>query len=573
MEILRVAVPSGKQCNQLTTDNGAKYYFNDEGQINDNLFVVSANPLVAVDEAAKNDLGVVDGTGNVIIPTDKKEIKKIEGVDDYLLVVEANPTDPKVLDAINKQNDPGFRPQIANEMAEIEAQIMAEMNRDGTGSKILFADSYSQAGLYDLNGNRVAGTECSFVGQNSTGIYFHDNVKGSASQKMKVEIPVNTDSVFDTEDQTPNQPQIPTESAPTFPFTTEQPQASTDNFGINMNEDGSFANANAMFNTTDSIGVNDSETIPKVDLNENNVASDLDALPADFFDKMQGLNTEVEKPKNDKEVKQEHHYSFEEPEENNIDTYVEPEEPDALISDAIEKFEESYSVVENLKKVIDKRDEKYENMVAEYEKKLARKDEEHHKKIEELNYKYDTDVAKLKNHGANWQSRYQRANARAEVLDEEGKKKTDTIEKLRGQLRAAFEETSKLKTEVTDLSAKYETINEELKTEQKKHKEAEEKANSIQEENNRLIKGRSRLIENMRNMTRQINSVQELVKGVMPEESTKMSKLHENNYVEAKAPTKKIEDEDLVDFSLGNSLTNIPVAFSEDENYSYKENI
>ena len=29
MEILRVAVPSGKQCNQLTTDNGNKYYFND----------------------------------------------------------------------------------------------------------------------------------------------------------------------------------------------------------------------------------------------------------------------------------------------------------------------------------------------------------------------------------------------------------------------------------------------------------------------------------------------------------------------------------------------------------------
>ena len=72
MEILRVAVPSGKQCNQLTTDNGSKYYYNDEGQINDDLFIVSANPLVAVDEAAKTDLGVVDGTGNIVIPMDKK---------------------------------------------------------------------------------------------------------------------------------------------------------------------------------------------------------------------------------------------------------------------------------------------------------------------------------------------------------------------------------------------------------------------------------------------------------------------------------------------------------------------
>ncbi|MBQ3420069.1 MAG: hypothetical protein IJH34_00040, partial [Romboutsia sp.] len=468
MEILRVAVPSGKQCNQITTDDGNKYYFNDEGKINDNLFIVSANPLVVVDEAAKTDLGVIDGAGNVVIPLDKKEIQKIDGVADYLLVVESNPTDSKILDAIGKQNDPGFRPQIANEMSEIEAQILAEMNRDGTNSRILFSDSYSQAGLYDLSGNKIPGTECSFVGQNNSAIYFHDNVKGSASQKMKVasveEAPETTEApAEETPVETPAEeaPSAPEEEAP-------QPEVPAENPDISMNADGSFGEETTAPNVANMFDYNEAATDTP------------DAMPNDFFEKMQGVNEET----TDFNVPSEDLQEEPELEENNIDSYVEPEEPDALISDAIEKFEESYSIVEDLKHVIDKRDEKYDKMVADYERKLAQKDEDHHKEIDELNYKYDTDIAKLKNHGANWQSRYQRANARAEVLDEEGKKKSDTIEKLREQLRESYEELTQLKSDQSELSTKYENALEELKTEQKMHNEEAERADNLQDENN-----------------------------------------------------------------------------------------
>lgn len=556
MEILRVAVPSGKQCNQITTDDGNKYYFNDEGKINDNLFIVSANPLVVVDEAAKTDLGVIDGAGNVVIPLDKKEIQKIDGVADYLLVVESNPTDSKILDAIGKQNDPGFRPQIANEMSEIEAQILAEMNRDGTNSRILFSDSYSQAGLYDLSGNKIPGTECSFVGQNNSAIYFHDNVKGSASQKMKVasveEAPETTEApAEETPVETPAEeaPSAPEEEAP-------QPEVPAENPDISMNADGSFGEETTAPNVANMFDYNEAATDTP------------DAMPNDFFEKMQGVNEET----TDFNVPSEDLQEEPELEENNIDSYVEPEEPDALISDAIEKFEESYSIVEDLKHVIDKRDEKYDKMVADYERKLAQKDEDHHKEIDELNYKYDTDIAKLKNHGANWQSRYQRANARAEVLDEEGKKKSDTIEKLREQLRESYEELTQLKSDQSELSTKYENALEELKTEQKMHNEEAERADNLQDENNRLIKGRSQLIENMRNMTRQINSVKELVKGVEPEGGLDVKEPPVADYDDKEVFKEEAKEDNLVDFSLGDSLTNIPVAFTEDDKYSFKEN-
>ena len=545
MEILRVAVPSGKQCNQITTDNGEKYYFNDEGKINDNLFVVSPNPLVVVDEAAKNDLGVIDGAGNIVIPLDKKEIKKVDRVDNYLLVVESNPTDPKVLDAISKQNDPGFRPQIANEMGEIEAQMMAEMNRDGADSKMLFADSYSQASLYDLSGNKIPGTDSSFIGQNNGAIYFHDNVKGSSSQKMKTGEVENTN--VDVPVEAPVEQEVVEENVEV------QPE-------VGMNADGSFG---AQVENND--GKEEFTNTEAFNFEESNTVNNENAMPSDFYEKMESINNEV--PSYDIPVE-------EEVEENNIDSYVEPEEPDALINDAIEKFEESYSVVENLKKVIDKRDEKYDKMVADYERKLAESDERHAKEVEELNYKYDTDIAKLKNHGANWQSRYQRANARAEVLDEEGKKKADTIEKLREQLRESFEEVSQLKNDQAELNAKYENIQEELKAEQKMHTEEAERASNLQEENNRLIKGRSKLIENMKNMTRQISSVQELVKGVAPEvefDNKEIASDYDDKQIEDTNDAFKEVDENIVDFSLGDSLTSIPVAFTEDENYTYEK--
>lgn len=566
MEILRVAVPSGKQCNQITTDDGNKYYFNDEGKINDNLFIVSANPLVVVDEAAKTDLGVIDGAGNVVIPLDKKEIQKLDGVADYLLVVESNPTDSKVLDAIGKQNDPGFRPQIANEMSEIEAQILAEMNRDGTNSRILFSDSYSQAGLYDLTGNKIPGTECSFVGQNNSAIYFHDNIKGSASQKMKVASVEKTpeEAAPQPEAPTPETPaennveEAPAEEAPSTPEeAVSQPEAPAANANLSMNADGSFGEETTAPNVANMFDYNEADTNTQ------------DAMPNDFFEKMQGVNNES----SDFDIPSEDFAEEpEELEENNIDNYVEPEEPDALISDAIEKFEESYSVVEDLKHVIDKRDEKYDKMVADYERKLAQKDEDHHKEIDELNYKYDTDIAKLKNHGANWQSRYQRANARAEVLDEEGKKKSDTIEKLREQLRESYEELTQLKSDQSELSTKYENALEELKTEQKLHNEETERADNLQDENNRLIKGRSQLIENMRNMTRQINSVKELVKGVEPEGGLDIKEPPRADYNDDEVFKEEAKEDNLVDFSLGDSLTNIPVAFTEDDKYSFKEN-
>lgn len=163
-------------CNYGVTDDGKQYYFLDETKLSNGNRIVTTTLLEAVDPlAVATHVGVIDESGNVVIPCENKNIKLISS--DILLVETAHPVSNSVLEAIKLRNDPNSAAKLVTTSATIKDNMNNAMGNDG---RYVFNDQFSEATIYDINGNNLINNEFySFVGVDDEKIYFSKNTLDS----------------------------------------------------------------------------------------------------------------------------------------------------------------------------------------------------------------------------------------------------------------------------------------------------------------------------------------------------------------------------------------------------------
>lgn len=164
-----------------------QYYFMDNGNLPNGNFIASTHLVEAIDrEVQTQNIGMIDSEGNIILPFEHKSIKVIPG--DILLVEKNKPTTQSVLEAIDLKKDPLAATRLVSTPAAIKEKLNAQMGVEG---RYLFNDQFSEASIFDFDGNNLINDEYfSFVGISNGKLYFTKNI---------VEAPITEYSIFPAE--------------------------------------------------------------------------------------------------------------------------------------------------------------------------------------------------------------------------------------------------------------------------------------------------------------------------------------------------------------------------------------
>lgn len=174
-------------CTYGVTDDGRQYYFLDETDskkfANGNRIATTAL-VEAVDPMVKaSNVGVIDNDGNVIIMFDNRCVKPIS--DNIILVEKANPISQSVIDALNLRSDPLSATKLVSTPATIKERLNAQMGSEG---RYIFNDQFSEATLYDINGNNLLNGEYySFMAIANGKIYMSKNTVDSVINEMPLD--------------------------------------------------------------------------------------------------------------------------------------------------------------------------------------------------------------------------------------------------------------------------------------------------------------------------------------------------------------------------------------------------
>lgn len=159
-------------CTFGITSDGKQYYFIENGELKDNKVIASTVLKEAIRHAKDTSLGVIDLDGNVIIPFENKVIKLIE--DNYLLVERTVPKDKNVISSLASRNDPLSATRLVTTAAGLKEKMN---NKMGANARFIFNDQFSEAALFDLEGNNVTnGDYFSYIGINNNNLYFCKNM-------------------------------------------------------------------------------------------------------------------------------------------------------------------------------------------------------------------------------------------------------------------------------------------------------------------------------------------------------------------------------------------------------------
>lgn len=164
-------------CTYGLTDDGKQYYFLDETSIPNGNIIASTVLVEAIDPVVvASSVGVIDKNGSVIIPFENRSIKSI--TPGLLLVEKANSTTPSVVEAIKLRSDPLSATKLVTTPATIKDNMNARM---GNGGRFVFNDQFSEATIFDMNGNNIINNEYySFIGlKNNEALYFSKNTVDS----------------------------------------------------------------------------------------------------------------------------------------------------------------------------------------------------------------------------------------------------------------------------------------------------------------------------------------------------------------------------------------------------------
>lgn len=171
-------------CTYGLTEDGKQYYFLDDNSIPNGNIIASTALVEAIDPVVvASSVGVIDSKGNVIIPFENRTIKPI--AQGLLLVESANPTTPSVLEAIKLRSDPLSATKLVTTPATIKDNMNARM---GNGGRFVFNDQFSEATIYDADGNNLINNEYySFIGlKNNETLFFSKNTVDSEVKEFSL---------------------------------------------------------------------------------------------------------------------------------------------------------------------------------------------------------------------------------------------------------------------------------------------------------------------------------------------------------------------------------------------------
>ena len=161
-----------------STDDGKQYYFIDRDveQLKNGNRIASTELVEAIDEMVKaNKVGVIDSEGNEVIPFQHRRIKPVN--DDIVLAELATPVGQSVIDANTARNDAQAATTLVSTTTTIKDKLNAKMGSEG---RFIFNDLFSEATVYDINGNNlVNGEYYSFIGTDNNKLYFSKNTADS----------------------------------------------------------------------------------------------------------------------------------------------------------------------------------------------------------------------------------------------------------------------------------------------------------------------------------------------------------------------------------------------------------
>ena len=166
-------------CTYAITDDGKQFYFLNDSKLSNDNIIVTTSLVEAIDPSVVcANVGVINASGNVVIECNHKAIKLI--TKDILLVENSNPTSPSVIESVKLRKDPLAATNLVSTPAVIKDKIFGLMGNDG---RFLFNDQFSEASLFDLNGNNLLENKYySFISINKAGdtLYLCGNTKESA---------------------------------------------------------------------------------------------------------------------------------------------------------------------------------------------------------------------------------------------------------------------------------------------------------------------------------------------------------------------------------------------------------
>lgn len=164
------------EINYVVPKSGNMHYVLKDGILDNGVIIATLDPRHAIDEANPcQNVGVFSANGDILVDFNKKDIKRI--TDDLLLVVNSVPTTSEIA-------------SLGDMTAESNRNLIVQMMMQEMGptGEMIFEDPYSEANVYATDSyNNKLGLDCSFIGKNNEGLYFHTNDVNSLSKFIKVE--------------------------------------------------------------------------------------------------------------------------------------------------------------------------------------------------------------------------------------------------------------------------------------------------------------------------------------------------------------------------------------------------
>ena len=162
-------------CTFGVTDDGKNYYFIElEGskRLSNGNIVASTELVEAIDPMFKaKNVGVIDASGKEVIPFIHRAIRPINS--DILLAELAEPVSESVKEANRSKSDQASQAKLVSDAAAVKDKINAKIGADG---RFCFNDQFSEATIYDINGNNLIGNEnYSFIALSGNKLYMSKN--------------------------------------------------------------------------------------------------------------------------------------------------------------------------------------------------------------------------------------------------------------------------------------------------------------------------------------------------------------------------------------------------------------
>lgn len=219
-------------CTYGCLEDGKQYYFLDGEKLGKGRIVASTALVEAIDPLVlASNIGVIDSDGNVIIPFENKAVKPIG--EDAMLVEVSKPVTQSVIEAAGMRRDPLAATKLVTTPAAIKEKINAKMGPNG---RFLFNDQFSEATVYDLDGNNLLDNKLySFIGYNNDVLYLAGNTVDTdvVTYSLKGE-EVTPEEVVPEEENTPDTESLDVKS---LAVPKEEIDAAMDEAGENSEED------------------------------------------------------------------------------------------------------------------------------------------------------------------------------------------------------------------------------------------------------------------------------------------------------------------------------------------------